>query len=168
MFPIYVDKKKYAKEAPGRIKLLPAAAQTLIEKLQPYNSAATEELARKSALVALQTLDNADKHHLLTVTAVLPYAGNFVFYIASGAPIPKYEIRGFEVPLEHDAVVAELTFDDDSTPKTSMTAEVVPNVAFGESVGFGPKMAVLSLSTIIQDVTNLATLFKQQFNIAES
>jgi hypothetical protein len=168
MFPIYTNPTKYAQGARTRIARLPAEVQVLIEKLQPYNSAPTEELANKSALAALNRLNNADKHQLLTFIAAMPNAGNIVFTIPERAPKPQHRIQAFDVPLEHDAIVAELTFENDMTPKTNMKAEVVPNVAFGESVGFGRRMAVLSLRTIIEQVTMIVQVFKNQFNIAES
>jgi hypothetical protein len=167
MFPIFLDPKRYAKDAPRRLARLSDEVRTLVEKLQPYNST-TYGPPHKSGLWGLQTLDAADKHQLLTITAVVPESGNMVFTVPSEAEVPRFQIRGFEVPLEHDAVVAEMTFGD-ATPKMDMRAEITPNVAFGESLGFGRKMSVLvSLPRIIDDVERIGLLFKQRFNIAES
>jgi len=164
MFPIFLNPDAYRREAPRRIERLPSEAQTLIEELQPYH--ATDP--PKSGLWALHTLDAADKHQLLTVTAVMPESGHIVFSIPPPGAEPPLHIRAFSgTPLEHDAILAEVVVEP-ATPKVDMKAEVAPDVAFGESLGWGRRMFVLdNLRRIIEDVEAIAVLFKQRFNMAD-
>jgi len=162
MFPIFADPKRYPPEAKKRLTRVPEDVRTLIEKLQPYHTSNPT----KSGLWALQILDAADKHQLLTVTAVTPLEGNLKFWVPSGVT-PTFDVRGFDVPLVHDAVVAELTFRQ-PTPNLNVQAYITPDVAFGESLGFGPRTGVLkSLPQIIEDIERVRVYFKQTFNVAD-
>jgi hypothetical protein len=62
-FPIFSDPSRYASAAPNRIRSVPAAAQKIIEAVQPFNHS---ERA-KDPLWQLHKLSNIDKHRRLHV-----------------------------------------------------------------------------------------------------
>jgi hypothetical protein len=69
-FPIVEDSTEFWKQAikRGRLADVDPAAQTDIEKLQPYHG---RNGARNHPLWLLNELVNADKHHALVLTAVI-------------------------------------------------------------------------------------------------
>lgn len=62
-FPIFLDPLRYNAAAPTRIASLPAAAQRIIESVQPFN----RDEPIKDPLWQLHTLSNIDKHRRLHV-----------------------------------------------------------------------------------------------------
>ena len=162
MFPIFIDAQRYREDAHERLRKVPEDVRAVIEKLQPYHTADPA----KSALWALQVLDTADKHQLLTVTAVMPEQGNLRFLLP-GDSTPEFEVKAFEVPLVHDAVVAELVFRQ-PTPHVDVRAEISADVALGESLGFGPRIGITkAFPQIIEDVERVRLYFKEAFNVAD-
>ena len=114
----------------------------------------------------MQVLDAADKHQLLTVTAVMPAQGNLRF-LFSGDSAPEFEVKAFNVPLSHDALVAELVFRQ-PTPHVDIRAEVSADVALGESLGFGSRIGITrAFPQIIEDVERVRLYFKKAFNVSD-
>jgi len=58
-FPIFIDRDRYIEQAPRKIRGIAPAAQTVIERLQPYHTGSNAAL---HALWQLNELCNVDKH----------------------------------------------------------------------------------------------------------
>jgi len=72
MFPITDSLSAFRKEAKRRLNGVPADAQTVIERLQPYNTG-------NEALRWLDCLHNMDKHRTLNVTIAVSSDTHFVW-----------------------------------------------------------------------------------------
>ena len=67
-FPIFTNAPK--KWPPGSVARMPAEAQAIIQRLQPYHAIATAAAGEQAAehfLAVIQELDNSDKHRVLLV-----------------------------------------------------------------------------------------------------
>jgi len=74
-FPIASTRKSYERQlARGCLASVPEAVQTVIERFQPYNA----QDPRVSELLAVQELNNSDKHRLLAVVAAATQIGEQV------------------------------------------------------------------------------------------
>jgi hypothetical protein len=164
-FPIFLTGDGYKARGAKRVAALPPEAQALVEQLQPYHNADPA----KNVLWALQQLDIADKHKLLTVTAVMAEAGEFAFRIPGGVDVEQFGMAAFpDAALEHDAVIGEVRVGL-PMPKVTVNLEITPGVAFGEGLGWGRRMFVIdNLQRIIGDVEALGFLFKQRFSLRDS
>jgi hypothetical protein len=164
-FPICLTEDSYRSTGARRVAALPEQARTLIEKMQPYHAPDPA----KHGLWALQQLDIADKHKLLTVTAVVAEAGELSLRIPGGIDSSRFRWTAVpDVALEHDAVLGELHVGL-PLPEMTVELELAPGVAFGESHGWGRRMFVISnLQTILDDVEAIGLLFKQRFDLRDS
>ena len=164
-FPICLTRESFRSTGERRIAALHEEARTLIEQIQPYHTSDPP----KHGLWALHQLDIADKHKLLTVTAVIAEVGQFSFKIVEGYDASRLSLAICpEVPLEHDAVVGEVHFGV-PLPEMTVELEISPGVAFGESHGWGRRMFVIkNLQSIINDVEAIGLLFKQRFDLRDS
>jgi len=164
-FPICLTRESYRSTGERRVATLPEQARTLIEQMQPYHAADPA----KHDLWALQQLDIADKHKLLTVTAVVAEAGQLSFRIPGGIDASRFRWAAFpDVALEHDAILGELHVGS-PLPEMTVELELAPGVAFGEAHGWGRRVFVISsLQTIVDDVEAIGFLFKQRFDLRDS
>lgn len=116
--------------------------------MQPFHS----DNPRGSALGALRILDDADKHKLLTVTAVAPAELSLHY---SGAP--KLVLERLNVipyaPLTHGAILATLVFAENAGEPDQIEARLQPVLAFAESVGLDDRIPVVeSLRNLVKEV----------------
>lgn len=164
-FPIFLTAAGYKSRGEMRVAALSQEARTLIEQVRPYH---TDDPA-KHVLWALHELDAADKHKLLTVTAVMAQAGEFAFRIPEGVDVEKFRMEAFpEAALEHDAVIGEVRVGL-PMPKVTVKLEIAPGVAFGETLGWGRRMFIVdNLQRIIDDVEAIGFLFKQRLSLRDS
>lgn len=132
-FPIFKDPTGFKQRGPRRIKYLSPSAQTVIERLQPYNT--TNAMAHP--LWLLNQLNNIDKHRRLLVTVLTPMgAGTFVPH---GARRDFFEWGDEPLLLsENKTVVARYRcFSSDSSRRVKMKFFPTMIVAFGDAPAEG-------------------------------
>jgi hypothetical protein len=164
-FPIFRTIEGYRARGERRVAALPQEARTLMEKLQPYQ---TDDPA-KHVLWVLHELDAADKHKLLTVTAVMAEGGQFGFQIPDGVDIEDFRLAVFpDAVLGHDAVIGEIHVGS-PIPEVTVQLEITPSVAFGEILGWGRRMFVVqNLQRIIDEVEGIEFLFRQRLSLRDA
>lgn len=161
-FPIYSTEAGWDKRGVSRVKRMSADAQAFMKRLQPFNS----QDPTRDVLTALRILDDADKHKLLTVVAAMPdHIG--LEWATPGAPDnppPEPTINlNVDAVVAHGAILATVVI---SGPKPDMPdkAEFTPDVAFGESLGFGPRIHIVrGLRTMLETITFLLDKTEQKF-----
>jgi hypothetical protein len=155
MFPIFDDEAKYKSGGARRIKRLPAGPdgpRALIERLQPYKAG---KQARSSALWAIEDLDAADKHKLLTVTVPATRGLTVHFSRQVNAAIGINPAA----TLEHDAVIAVVTIFP-SIPDVEVRAEFPPEISLG---GSAPKFVIAHLKELLREVDMVTDAFARFF-----
>lgn len=148
MFPLFADREKYKGHGMRRIKKLPESARTLIERMQPYNAAADP---KQTALWAIDHLDAADKHKLLTVT--VPITGKLLVRFRDGVKGVKARVEIHDPSfLEHDTVIAKVTLSP-PTPQMKLELQFTPQIAFGDDgeIGRG-RFVIPNLERMLRDV----------------
>ncbi len=163
MFPIFDTEAGFKTRGLKRIKRLPTDAKTLIERLQPYN---TQFGGHQLALSAINKIDAADKHKLLTVAIAI--AEHVI--CNHGAPRqarPGKHRTGLHVidgvPLVHDAIIATFTVSP-PIPNMEVEFKFTPQVEFSEIQGF-PKHAFVipNLKIMLQSVDTVIKRLKSFF-----
>lgn len=66
-FPIFIDRKEYDEQAPGRLRGVPEEVRVQIAEFQPFHF--MPEVARHHPLAQLSSLSNRDKHRVLSTVA---------------------------------------------------------------------------------------------------
>jgi hypothetical protein len=160
MFPIFIDPGGFKKSRGRRLGNVSVEAQNVIESMQPYRLSEPKQ----TALWAIETLDAADKHRLLTVTTAIQDEVEISFVgIPKGTNIP-FEMHSFpNIALEHDAVVAEVVLGN-PVPALQFRAAIVPAITFGESLGFGLRSFVVqNLKAMLSEVEGIMPRFEGFF-----
>ena len=151
MFPIFDDCNKFRDNGARHIQSVSGVPRTLIEGEQPYHAPHPQE----TLLWAIEHLDAADKHRLLTVTVPVTRSlsgshhrtGPIYRKIDFSMTFPDPALR-----FEHDAVVAVYTI----TPPTldvEVEAEFTPQIAFGDIPG--PMYVIHFVRELIGEVDRL-------------
>lgn len=96
LFPVYDTQAEFEDLGRRRMRRLPPAVQTAIERMQPFR--AQEQQRDRHFLRRLHLLDIADKHKLLTLTVAQP--------TAAGVSVSP-EDHGGDFWLNPDATLAE-------------------------------------------------------------
>lgn len=171
-YPVFKSRDDYfaknRRGGPWKIRCIDAAAQTVIEKTQPYNA----PNPALSGLWVVHTLDITDKHQIIPVLASSQRAMKFTAY-TGGHVMPTPPPGGLEIfsfmPLEHDAIMAILTLNPPD-PKVEVKGEFAFTVIFGEkTIGINrtpeyPGVEVLTnLRTIIDAFPSIVNLFMPFF-----
>jgi hypothetical protein len=116
-FPIYIKEPK-SWPTPS-VARMPAAAQPIIEGLQPYNEPTPDRIERHP-LATLHALDISDKHHVL-IAAVGKVAGDSV----AGLPFGSSMESAVFPPFADGAKIATVTY-----PAGEPTPTLQGNIAF--------------------------------------
>jgi hypothetical protein len=162
MFPIFITEPLWVSKGRPRIARLALDAQAFIDRLQPYHAVDPD----RHPLAGIRALDDADKHKLLTVIAAASEHFAVEWSVPgrreSPPPEPIFTIAA-DSDLSHGAVIATVTAIG-ATPDVQMQVEFTPNVAFGKSLGFGPRMHVVdSLRAFIIAATHIVTAVERKF-----
>lgn len=156
MFPICDSAKSFASVKSRRLKRLPPEIQTIIEKIQPYH----KPDPHTHALWAIQSLDAADKHKLLTLTVALPTAGTTRLPDKGG----RYELQtSFEAPFEDGAEIASIHMKP-FRPDMDLGLRLVFDVAFSPNLGLGSRKFVINgLTTLLNEASIVVQFFDERF-----
>ncbi len=160
-FPVFLTPDGYRTRGKRRISRLSPDAQALVERLQPYK---TSDPPDRSALAVLANLDNSDKHHLLTVAAVLQGSGSLNIF---PLPLAPFSLEAFfSTPLEGNAVIAEIVFES-PRPQMHMTGKIAPTISFRERFGGQdiPTRVLPALETIARNARQTVECFARELNI---
>jgi hypothetical protein len=159
-FPLRTTREAFTKEAQQRLKAVRPDAQAFLEGLQPYTYPGCDLW-----LAQLIAFDNADKHRLLTMTAVA--RGKItVHFEGYGNDIVTCESRVDFVDnavLDDGAVLATLTVPDDY-PEMDVQATVTGDVAFRECLDRPVVMYVRPvLRAMVQQVEEIIVDCERRF-----
>ena len=151
MFPIYDTAAGFAKNAPRRIKRLPLNAQTLIEQLQPYD---TRYGGNRLMLSAINKIDSADKHKLLTIATAIAEQVTCRHGFPGSTKPGKHRTRLGIFPgagLVHNAIIATF-YVVPPIPKMEVDFKFTPQVEFTEIHGIQVEHAF-----VVQNLKNMLT-----------
>jgi hypothetical protein len=112
LFPICESSGQFEDATQRRLRRVHPDAVAAIRKLQPYHRPNVQE----SALWLLETLENRDKHKLLTPTQSFIFMSSFEFYDPLPCTLPLRP--GSRV--EHDAVVVEVPGAPNADPNMKL------------------------------------------------
>ena len=112
-FPIYTKKPK--SWPMPTVARMPAAAQAIIEGLQPCNEPTPDRIARHP-LATLHALDISDKHHVL-IAAVGKVAGDTIVGLPFGSSVESVVFP----PFADGADVATMTYPAENQLRRSTT-----------------------------------------------
>jgi hypothetical protein len=143
-FPIFTDKSKFEKDGRSALTQMPAAAASLIERLQPFNRDGSLAMGtpESDALVMLQWLNNADKHRIPSVVLVgqvdATHEASVEFYTeedatASGPP----DITAWNGPLQPGVVLID-SRTKNPVAKVKGQFKVRATVAIETNLGHSP------------------------------
>lgn len=153
MFPIYETDIGFRKHALRRMKRLPLDAQTLIERLQPYNR---RYGGHRLALSAINKLDATDKHKLVAPTIAIAEQV-FCDHGIPGHLHGKFK-RGMHIfpgaGLVHNAIIASFTIDP-PVPDMQVNFKFTPQVEFSDIHGFPKHSFVIENLKIMLDSLDL-------------
>jgi len=144
--PLMTTPKDWAIEAPGMLWSVPDEIQAVIEAYQPYHAG---DQAHSHPLALLKALSNLDKHRGIPITALSSTEATGSIDRTVG--VKSYKKLSFKVgvPLEPDAVIADVTIEPDDSgeePYMHMDAHFTFDVAFGRS----PNPSALFLKPVVQ------------------
>lgn len=155
MFPIFNSPAGFKTRGLKRVKGLPKDAQTAIERLQPYNTRYGGHLL---ALDAINKIDAADKHKILTVAVAIAELIECVPALP-GNIRPEGHTFGLRhypnVRLVHNAIVATC-FVAPPIPQVEVHFKVTPQVEFGHIPGFDNHAFVLPNLRLMLDSVDMA------------
>jgi hypothetical protein len=162
MFPIFDDKDKFRTHGAWRIKGVPDEPRALIKRMQPYHAG---HGARDLALWAIEHLDAADKHKLLTVTLPITDSLNVIF--TADPPVVLHASLSIPQPLaalKDDTVIAVATLLP-PTPHAQVKTEFAPEIAFGYDGISGPfpRFVVPNLKVLLGEVDRVIAAFEKFF-----
>lgn len=166
MFPIYDTKPGFDKLGRRRIKRLPDKAKTLVEWLQPFD---TGHGGSQLALAAINKIDAADKHKLLSLTLATTEEVTCDWGVAGR--MPGRLKRGHtgtlrlytEKPFKHNAVIATY-FVSPPIPHMEVNFKFTHQVQFAEIQGFPRNTFVIhNLKVMLQSVDAAIKRFKPLF-----
>jgi hypothetical protein len=154
-YPICRSEREFDGVAKRKLRHLSPRMRAAIKSAQPYH-APNPTLTN---LWLIETLDNADKHRLLTVTVSVQHSLDASFALPIGFigvfnPSPRLFPN---VQLKRNAMLAKIT----TPPYVKMRANFTPAIAFGEGVGFGGRAyAVDSLRDALANLNSLLASFR--------
>jgi hypothetical protein len=150
MFPICESAEDFQRIRKKRIGRLSSEAQTAIERLQPYNA---RYGGHEVALGAINRLDNADKHKVLTVTIAVTGS-----CIAHPRVFPSVDIKGvksrqrfFPAKIQHNAVVAAYIISP-PVPEVDVEFKITPQILFSKMYQFEKPFVLPYLQWMLNSV----------------
>lgn len=159
MFPIFDTPEGWRDNHAKRIKRLPLCAKAMIKEVQPcfYGK-------DRSALAALRILDDADKHKLLTVTAVVQDKIHINLLHINARTSAATRVTFYNLPLHYGTVLATVVLPDFAPPENEVEASFTPAIAFGESVANRTHIGVIqTLKNIVTTATIIVDNFDGRF-----
>jgi hypothetical protein len=124
-FPIFRQQRDFASKGKSMIRGIHPDAQTLIEKLQPYNRG-----NGGSTLFVLSRLHNMDKH-LVPHVAVVPQPETITFFTTNPLGIAS-DTEGIWKPIERRAVIGWYAPSGEHYTEMDMQRLPTFRIAFGE------------------------------------
>lgn len=159
MFPIFDTPDGWHDNHAKRIKRLPLCAKAMIREAQPCFHG-----KERSALGALRLLDDADKHKLLTVTAVVHDKININVLRTNARTSAATRITFYRLPLHYGTVLATVVLPDFAPPENEVEAHFTPAIAFGESVANRSHISVIqTLKNIVTTASIIVDNFDERF-----
>ena len=160
MFPIFDTKAGFDRRGRKRIEAITNEdVRTKIERFQPYNSPGPFP-----TIAAIQKVDAADKHKLLTVTVALLQESGIDGRIPPQAKATTYKGHFVNVPgirLVHDAIIATYSIAP-PCPEMQVDFVLTPQVEFGDNLGLPARAYVVhNLKLMLGEVD----FFIQEFTL---
>jgi hypothetical protein len=159
MFPICYTREMFKRLA-YRMGRLPYEVRTEIEAVQPYHAA--DPL--RDTLWGIEQVDAADKHRLLTPTAIIQDQIDWLF----DPPLSADQYTGYaEIPpvirFEHDAVAVVFRIVP-PPPEVKVDARIRIRVAFGDETGLGSRILLMpSLAEFLRTTNYVIDRFSRFF-----